>query len=108
MSPSKEEETVLTELEKAKLMSCMESIKNIIGDTVPEAEVKKKIIQSNFDAEVALDLVLKESPPKAVTGMYIYYMYICKFLLSLYPNSNNKFLESPTGHKDNLELYSGM
>ncbi|XP_034175480.1 translation elongation factor EF-1alpha (GTPase) HBS1 isoform X1 [Osmia lignaria lignaria] len=82
LSPSKEEERVLTELERAKLISCMESIKNIIGDTVPETEIKKKIIQSNFDAEVALDLVLKESPPKTV-------------------------IESSTGHKDNLELYSG-
>ncbi|XP_034175508.1 translation elongation factor EF-1alpha (GTPase) HBS1 isoform X3 [Osmia lignaria lignaria] len=81
LSPSKEEERVLTELERAKLISCMESIKNIIGDTVPETEIKKKIIQSNFDAEVALDLVLKESPPKTV-------------------------IESSTGHKDNLELYS--
>ncbi|XP_034175498.1 translation elongation factor EF-1alpha (GTPase) HBS1 isoform X2 [Osmia lignaria lignaria] len=68
LSPSKEEERVLTELERAKLISCMESIKNIIGDTVPETEIKKKIIQSNFDAEVALDLVLKESPPKTVIG----------------------------------------
>ena len=81
LSPSKEEERVLTELERAKLISCMESIKNIIGDTVPETEIKKKIIQSNFDAEVALDLVLKESPPKTV-------------------------IEPSTGHKDNLELYS--
>ncbi|XP_029047251.1 LOW QUALITY PROTEIN: protein HBS1 [Osmia bicornis bicornis] len=82
LSPSKEEERVLTELERAKLISCMESIKNIIGDTVPETEIKNKIIKSNFDAEVALDLVLKESPPKTV-------------------------IESSTGHKDNLELYSG-
>ncbi|XP_076758887.1 translation elongation factor EF-1alpha (GTPase) HBS1 [Xylocopa sonorina] len=64
---SKEEDVVLTELERAKLISCMESIKNVIGDTVPEFEIKKKIIQSNFDAEMALDSILKESPPRNVT-----------------------------------------
>ncbi|XP_012144024.1 translation elongation factor EF-1alpha (GTPase) HBS1 isoform X1 [Megachile rotundata] len=87
LSTCKEEETVLTEMERAKLMSCMESIKNIIGDTVPESEVKKKIIQSNFNAEVALDLVLKESPPKNVTVI--------------------EFSESSASRKDNLDLHSG-
>lgn len=57
-------------------MSCMEPIKNVIGDTVPESEIKKKIIQSNFDVKIALDLILKESSPKTATGMCIIYMYI--------------------------------
>lgn len=65
VAPSKEDDVALTELEKAKLVSCMESIKNIIGDTISGSEIKKKIIQSNFDAEAALDLVLKESSPKS-------------------------------------------
>ncbi|XP_054013302.1 protein HBS1 isoform X2 [Hylaeus anthracinus] len=59
-----EEDIILTELEKTKLISCMESIKNIIGDAVSDTEIKKKIIQSNFNAEVALDLLLKDSSPK--------------------------------------------
>ncbi|KZC12091.1 HBS1-like protein, partial [Dufourea novaeangliae] len=63
-TPSNGEDEVLTDLEKAKLMSCMETVKNIIGDTIPDSEIKKKIVQSNFDAEAALDLVLKESSPK--------------------------------------------
>ncbi|XP_076668850.1 translation elongation factor EF-1alpha (GTPase) HBS1 isoform X2 [Andrena cerasifolii] len=66
--PSNEKDVVLTELERAKLVSCMDSIKNIIGDTVPDSEIQKKILQSNFNADVALDLVLKESPPKNVVG----------------------------------------
>lgn len=69
VAPSKEDDVALTELEKAKLVSCMESIKNIIGDTISGSEIKKKIIQSNFDAEAALDLVLKESSPKSAIGM---------------------------------------
>ncbi|XP_031826567.2 translation elongation factor EF-1alpha (GTPase) HBS1 isoform X1 [Nomia melanderi] len=64
---SNKEVIVLTDLEKVNLMSCMETIKNIIGDTIPDSEIKKKIIQSNFNAEAALDSVLKESSPKNVT-----------------------------------------
>ncbi|XP_016906499.2 protein HBS1 isoform X1 [Apis cerana] len=56
-----EENVVLTEIEWAKLMSCMESIKSVIGDIISESEIKKKIIQSKFDTELAIDLILKES-----------------------------------------------
>ncbi|XP_068972204.1 protein HBS1 isoform X1 [Bombus flavifrons] len=63
-----DENVTLTDIELGKLMSCMEPIKNVIGDTVPESEIKKKIIQSNFDVKIALDLILKESSPKTATG----------------------------------------
>ncbi|XP_071876793.1 translation elongation factor EF-1alpha (GTPase) HBS1 isoform X1 [Bombus fervidus] len=63
-----DENVTLTDIEWGKLMSCMESIKNVIGDTVPESEIKKKIIQSNFDVKIALDLILEESSPKTATG----------------------------------------
>lgn len=53
-------------------MSCMESIKSVIGDTISESEIKKKIIQSKFDTELAIDLILKES--SKITGMCIYYI----------------------------------
>lgn len=67
-----EEDIVLTEIEWAKLMSCMESIKSVIGDTISESEIKKKIIQSKFDTELAIDLILKET--SKITGMCIYYI----------------------------------
>ncbi|XP_011266652.1 HBS1-like protein [Camponotus floridanus] len=54
----------LSELEKAKLIFCLEAIRNIIGDAVPESKLKEKIITSNFDTDVALDAILKESSPK--------------------------------------------
>ncbi|KAH0947746.1 hypothetical protein HN011_000755 [Eciton burchellii] len=54
----------LSELEKAKLLSCIDIIKNVIGDIIPESKLKKKIILSNFNADVALDAILKESSPK--------------------------------------------
>ncbi|XP_078043335.1 translation elongation factor EF-1alpha (GTPase) HBS1 isoform X2 [Augochlora pura] len=63
---SNEKDTSLTDLEKAKLMSCMESVKNIIGDTVPDSKIRKQIIQSNFNEEVALNTILNESSPKNV------------------------------------------
>ncbi|XP_029179113.1 HBS1-like protein [Nylanderia fulva] len=54
----------LPELEKAKLISCLEAIRNVIGDTVSESKLKEKIIASNFNTDVALDAILKESSPK--------------------------------------------
>ncbi|XP_043801631.1 HBS1-like protein isoform X3 [Apis laboriosa] len=75
-----EEDIVLTEIEWAKLMSCMESIKSVIGDTISESEIKKKIIQSKFDTELAIDLILKES---------------------------SKINDSSIINKNNLELHSG-
>lgn len=67
-SPSSNEEKFnLSELEKAKLISCLETIRNVIGDTVSDSKLKEKIILSNFDANIALDAILKESSPKKVT-----------------------------------------
>ncbi|XP_011342212.1 HBS1-like protein isoform X2 [Ooceraea biroi] len=59
-----EDKCNLSELEKAKLLSCMDTIRNVIGDTVPESKLKEKIISSGFNADVALDAILKESSPK--------------------------------------------
>ncbi|KAL6261418.1 hypothetical protein P5V15_006512 [Pogonomyrmex californicus] len=56
-----------SELERTKLMSCLETIRNVIGDTVPDSKLKEKIILSNFDANVALDAILKESSPKNIS-----------------------------------------
>lgn len=61
----------LSELERAKLISCLETIRNIIGDTVSDSKLKEKIILSNFDANVALDAILKELSPKKGIGMLI-------------------------------------
>lgn len=71
-SPSSNEEKYnLSELEKAKLVSCLETIRNVIGDMVSDSKLKEKIILSNFDANTALDTILKESSPQKVNGMLI-------------------------------------
>ncbi|KAI4502347.1 hypothetical protein M0802_002259 [Mischocyttarus mexicanus] len=48
----------LTELEKAKLLSCMETLKNIIGDSLAESKLEEEIIRSGFNTKVALDKLL--------------------------------------------------
>lgn len=71
-SPSSNEEKYnLSELERRKLVSCLETIRNVIGDTVSDSKLKEQIILSNFDANTALDVILKESSPQKVNGMLI-------------------------------------
>ncbi|XP_043668152.1 HBS1-like protein isoform X1 [Vespula pensylvanica] len=57
----------LSELERAKLLSCMETIKNVTGDSIAESKIEDEIIQSGFDTEVALDKLLKTAPQKSIT-----------------------------------------
>ncbi|XP_011315119.1 HBS1-like protein isoform X2 [Fopius arisanus] len=59
-----EEKPQLSEIDAAKLVSCIEFIRNIIGDSVSEAELTDKIIKADFIAEVALDEILKVTPQK--------------------------------------------
>ncbi|XP_046817145.1 protein HBS1 isoform X2 [Vespa crabro] len=58
----------LSELERVKLLSCMEAIKNVIGDSIAESKLEEEIIQSRFDTEVALDKLLRIPPQKSITG----------------------------------------
>lgn len=51
----------LSELEKAKLVSCMETIKTVTGDSISESKLREQIITSDFNVEVALDAILKKS-----------------------------------------------
>lgn len=60
----------ISELERAKLLSCMDTIRNVISDTVPECKLKEKIISSGFNADVALDAILKESSSKNAIGTF--------------------------------------
>lgn len=58
----------LSELDTAKLISCIEIIRNVIGDTIPESVLTQRIIKFNFDAEIALDDLLKSPPIKNSSG----------------------------------------
>lgn len=39
----------------ARLQSCLEEIRNIVGETVPEHVIITKVLESNFGFETALD-----------------------------------------------------
>ncbi|EFN76647.1 HBS1-like protein [Harpegnathos saltator] len=71
VSASPDEKCSLSELEKAKLMSCMESIRNVIGDSVTESKLREHIIASDYDTEVALNTILHESSPKSISDLAV-------------------------------------
>jgi len=81
----------LSELEETKLLSCMDVIRNVIGDTISESKLKKKIISSNFNTDIALDAILKETSSRNgwyIIGIFIY-IYIF-FFTHTYTNKQTK------------------
>lgn len=49
------------ELEEAKLFSCLDVLRDRMGDTLTEQEAIDAILETNFDAEKALDQLLGKS-----------------------------------------------
>uniref|UniRef100_A0A1B6IM34 Tr-type G domain-containing protein n=1 Tax=Homalodisca liturata TaxID=320908 RepID=A0A1B6IM34_9HEMI len=60
----------LSDVDEARLRSCLDEIHSVIGDSIPENIVVETIIQKNFDIALALDSLLnspnrkKEEEPK--------------------------------------------
>lgn len=81
VSSSASKKLDLSELERAKLLSCIETIKNVIGDSIAESKLEEEIIQSGFDTEVALDKLLKTAPQKSITGMFFSNSYFTELYL---------------------------
>lgn len=58
----------LTEIDEARLMSCLDELRNVLDDTVPENILVQSVLKHNFDYNVALDEILnsakKKDPPK--------------------------------------------
>lgn len=48
----------LNDVDKAKLLSCMEEIRNIIGDSSSDKRLVEAIMQNDFDYTKALDMIL--------------------------------------------------
>ena len=48
----------------AKLLSCMDQFRSILGDHCDEEEATAAILKHNFDLEKAIDDVLNEGKPK--------------------------------------------
>ena len=45
-------------MDKAKLLSCMEEIRNIIGESVSDGRIVEAIMNNNYDYTKALDMIL--------------------------------------------------
>ncbi|KAK0180613.1 hypothetical protein PV327_002977 [Microctonus hyperodae] len=54
----------LSELDRVKIISAIEIIRNVIGDTIPDTVLTEKIIKFDFDAVAALDDILKSTSPE--------------------------------------------
>lgn len=48
----------LNDVDKAKLMSCMEEIRNIIGDSCSDKRIVEAVMMNDFDFSKALDTIL--------------------------------------------------
>ncbi|XP_032071777.1 HBS1-like protein isoform X2 [Thamnophis elegans] len=50
----------LTGLEKAQLNSCLDHMKEVLGDSVPEKMLVEEVLSKNFDIQKALDSILAQ------------------------------------------------
>ena len=50
---------ILVNFSLAMLRSCLETIRDVIGDTVPDPMLERTIIECDFDCEKSLDKVLQ-------------------------------------------------
>jgi elongation factor 1 alpha-like protein len=51
----------LSDLDKSRLLSCIEEIRNIIGEVHSDQKLTEVIIANNYDFNKALDTLLKSS-----------------------------------------------
>lgn len=58
----------LNEIEKAKLMSCMEEIRNIIGDSYSDKRIVDAIMINQYDFSKALDMLLSSESTSSSTN----------------------------------------
>lgn len=59
---------VLNDVDKAKLMSCIEEIRNIIGDSCSDKRIVDAVMVNDFDFTKALDMILSTD---ATTGIQL-------------------------------------
>lgn len=54
----------LQEEDEAKLMSCLDELRNVLGDTVSDNILIQTVLDHNFDFNKALDMILKKAERK--------------------------------------------
>lgn len=70
----------LSELDRVKIISAIEIIRNVIGDTIPDTVLTEKIIKFDFDAAAALDDILKSTSPESQTGKEKLHTYMHAYI----------------------------
>lgn len=58
----------LDDMQQAKLMSCLDEIRDVLGDSVPEEIVVKTVLAHDFNAQTALDELLNSSNDKPTSS----------------------------------------
>uniref|UniRef100_G3ML25 Tr-type G domain-containing protein n=1 Tax=Amblyomma maculatum TaxID=34609 RepID=G3ML25_AMBMU len=54
-------EPQLSPVDEVKLYECLEKMQNVVGDSIPEATLRRVALEGGFNAEVALDRLLQET-----------------------------------------------
>lgn len=65
----------LSDIDEARLRSCLDEVRNVIGDTYAESILVDTILQSEFDVTRTLDTLLK-SPQKTKTEGNFHFTYL--------------------------------
>lgn len=73
----------LSNLDTAKLISCLEAVKNVIGETHPESEINKKIIEFNYNTEAVINSILSnettQEKPKTGENLHVQLIMVSNF-----------------------------
>lgn len=54
-------EPQLSPVDEVRLYECIEKMQNVVGDSIPEATLRRAALEGEFNAEVALDRLLREA-----------------------------------------------
>lgn len=52
---------VLSETDQARLLSCVDEIRSVIGETISEKRIFDTILRNNFDCTASLDEILNDT-----------------------------------------------
>lgn len=58
---------VLNESDQVLLASCMDEIRNVVGDSISERQLVETIMQHKFDCAKALDAILNSTSSEAAS-----------------------------------------
>lgn len=94
----------LNETDQVLLESCMDEIRNVVGDSVSEKQLVETIMKHKFDCTKALDAILNNSTETPVTSSTLaqgtapmetgnYYIYHYTIVTSLIRQQQHLFIQ---------------